>query len=327
MVVRFTVFMGVLLGAVSWILLVPFSPMDFQASPGTNIEDSRRAGLVPEPGNMTLSESIGHEVFEVPDSDAMHLAMVMASDDGMAGMEGMQMGEEGEHAEQPAPDMQMGEQEGEHAEEPAPGMQMTGQEEQHTEEPIPGMLMGAPEGDSVEQPMPGMQMAEPEEEHAEEPMPGMAMEADAGHGAEAEEGGSGFTIMPAGMAAMASRTVELSMAEWGFSNSGLTVKTGETIRFVVRNSGNIPHEFMFMRGAAMAAVSYRQERADWNLLEHEALYERAIVLPGDSFEVVLRIDEPGTWMYMCMFPYHMQFGMMGVMATEGISTDMGGMKM
>ena len=155
----------------------------------------------------------------------------------------------------------------------------------------------------------------------------MAMEAESeeGHG-----GGAGLMVLGPGMAAMASRTVEIEMAEWRFTNSRTTVKAGEIIRFVVRNSGNIPHEFMFMPGAAMTAVNYRLERADWNLLEHEAPFEQAIVLPGDSFEVVMRIAEPGTWMYMCMFPYHMQLGMMGVMTTEGMSTDggaMGGMKM
>lgn len=132
------------------------------------------------------------------------------------------------------------------------------------------------------------------------------------------------------MAGMAGRTVEIETAEWGFSNKAITVRPGEVIRFVVRNAGNIPHEFMFMPGAAMQAVNYRLERADWNLLEHEAPFEQPIVLPGDSFEVVLRIDQPGTWMFMCMFPYHMQFGMMGMMMSEGASMDgmkMDGMKM
>jgi uncharacterized cupredoxin-like copper-binding protein len=166
--------------------------------------------------------------------------------------------------------------------------------------------------------------------HTEQPMPGMAMESEAGHGEEAEGGhggGGGLTIMAADMAGMASRTIEIEMAEWEFSNKSITVKPGEIIRFVVRNKGNMPHEFMFMQDAAMQAVDYRLERADWNLLEHEAPFEQAIVLPGDSFEVVLKIEQAGMWMYMCMFPYHMQFGMMGMMMTEGASMDMGGMKM
>jgi uncharacterized cupredoxin-like copper-binding protein len=50
------------------------------------------------------------------------------------------------------------------------------------------------------------------------------------------------------------------------------------------------------------------------------------VAPGQDFQVTVEIGEPGLWMFMCMFPYHMQFGMM----TEGMdgSMNMGaGMKM
>ena len=76
---------------------------------------------------------------------------------------------------------------------------------------------------------------------------------------------------------------------------------------------------MFMSMPAMTAIGYRAQRADWNLLEHEALYERSLVLPGEVFQVAVEIRKPGAWMFMCMFPYHMQFGMMGGMATPGMS--------
>jgi uncharacterized cupredoxin-like copper-binding protein len=127
--------------------------------------------------------------------------------------------------------------------------------------------------------------------------------------------------------ALHDRTVNIEMSEWGFSPTSLDVKHGELVRLVVRNIGNMPHEFTLMTHAGMSAVDYRLQRADWNLLEHEAIYERELVLPGDELEVTMRIMQPGAWMYMCMFPYRMQFGMMGVMATEGMAMDMGGMTM
>jgi uncharacterized cupredoxin-like copper-binding protein len=169
-----------------------------------------------------------------------------------------------------------------------------------------------------------MAMGEEMDAHGEEPQ--MAME-------EGEHmGGRGLRILtPRQAKGRVDREITLSMKEWGFESGNLTVKAGETIRLIVRNTGNIPHEFMFMPAEGMQAVNYRIERADWNLLEHKALFEREIVLPGDSFEVAMTIEQPGTWMYMCMFPYHMKFGMMGMMMTEGTSTDggsdMGGMKM
>ena len=165
---------------------------------------------------------------------------------------------------------------------------------------------------------------------------------EAGHGA----GAPGLTILasgPAGGHALVgaasykgARRIELTMREWGYSPAMLRIKTGEVVRFIVSNEGRMPHEFMLMSGAGMQAVNYRQQPADWNLTEHEAPYENPVVMPGDKFELLVRADKPGMWMYMCMFPYHMRFGMMGMMmvsadagspAMEGMKMDMPGMKM
>ncbi len=118
------------------------------------------------------------------------------------------------------------------------------------------------------------------------------------------------------------REITLTMAEWEFSQMSIDVKMGERIKFTVRNGGQIPHEFMFMSPPLMNAVTYRATRADWNLYEHEALFEQALVLPGGEFAFVLQVTEPGAWMFMCMLPYHMQLGMMGQMATDGMAMDM-----
>jgi len=118
------------------------------------------------------------------------------------------------------------------------------------------------------------------------------------------------------------REIKLTMAEWKFSDMQLDVKSGEKIRFTITNGGKIPHEFMFMTMPAMAAINYRAKRADWNLLEHEALFEKSLVLPGGQFSFVAEIQENGVWMFMCMLPYHMQMGMMGQMATPGMAMEM-----
>ena len=131
------------------------------------------------------------------------------------------------------------------------------------------------------------------------------------------EGGLGFAEEAA-----FDRVIELSMTEWSYSEMQIDVKMGERIKFVVKNEGQIPHEFMFMNMPLMAAANYRGTRADWSLFEHEALFEQALILPGGEFEFVLQVQQNGAWMFMCMLPYHMQMGMMGQMATEGMAMDM-----
>ena len=150
----------------------------------------------------------------------------------------------------------------------------------------------------------------------------------------ATTGGEGMNMSPSNAAKMGEgglliteeggfdREITLDMDEWKFSEMKIDVKMGERIKFTVRNAGQIPHEFMFMSPPLMQAASYRATRADWSLLEHEALFEQALVLPGGEFTFVLQVMQPGSWMFMCMLPYHMQLGMMGQMATEGMAMDM-----
>jgi len=118
------------------------------------------------------------------------------------------------------------------------------------------------------------------------------------------------------------REIDLRMNEWGFSDMNIEVVKGERVRFNVTNDGEILHEFMVMEMAAMQAVAYRVNRADWSLLEHEALYEKALVLPDGQFSFVLEVAEDGVWMFMCMLPYHMEMGMMGQLATAGNAMEM-----
>ncbi len=118
------------------------------------------------------------------------------------------------------------------------------------------------------------------------------------------------------------REIKLTMDEWKFSARQIDVKPGERIKFTVVNDGQIPHEFMFMNMPLMSAVTYRATRADWNLVEHKALFEKALVLPGGDFSFVLKVTQPGIWMFMCMLPFHMQMGMMGQMSTPGMAMDM-----
>ena len=336
MIVRVWLGAGVLLSVVAWFLVVTLSPPPSQISATTALADYRAAGLIPA-GATRMSAAVGHEVFELPPTDAEHLKQELAAGATMGDMPGMNMGQPAGQ-ETPAP-MKMEQMAGDHAEQPAaamPGMEMK-------EMPAPLKMDVTAEAAGQDAPSSApmkMAMDEEKDEHDAEPDQhgaegGMEMgamgaadddggeEMAGGHG-----GGGGIALVRDGHGMKVSRELEITMEEWGFSPANVTVKAGETIRLVVTNRGNMPHEFMLMTAPGMGAVRYRLERADWNLTEHEAIYERPLVMPGERFETVIHIQQAGAWMYMCMFPYHMQFGMMGMMTSEGMAgMDMGGMKM
>src|SRR3546814_11348519 len=60
--------------------------------------------------------------------------------------------------------------------------------------------------------------------------------ADAGHG-------KGPSIGTPGVAAKANRTIEITVGDNFYEPAKIAVKKGETIRFVIRNGGELLHEF------------------------------------------------------------------------------------
>lgn len=301
-----TFLLFVIVGGV-WLLAIPLSPAPI-LNTGTVIPIYRAMGMVPEPGGTTVSDALGHDVFEVPAEDAERLK-AMTPDMAMEGMnmDGMNMD----------------------------GMNMAGEAMDGS-----AMQMGeAAKGTAMEgMNMDGMNMAG-EAEHAEEKSEAAHAEEEedeAGHG-----GGSaaeGLIILAQGTAAEVDAAIaakrlkidakaRVDMMEWGFESGMLMSEPGRRVRLTVRNTGSLPHEFMIMNAMAMNAVNYRLARSDWNLLEHEALTEVPFIMPGDSVDMVVEITKSGSWMYMCMFPYHMQMGMMGMLMTPDRMGQMGSMNM
>ncbi len=339
MIWRIWILFGVVLIGGAWVLMVPLSPAPYSRAESA-VAAYRAEGLIPPAGSLAMSDSVGHDVFEMPEDDAAHLreAMAAAMTGAAGGMAGMSM----PGMKMPGMRMAPPSAEEEHAE--MPGMQMAPPSSEEGRAGMSGMRMAPPTGEEQAE-MPAMRMAPPssEEGHAEMSGTGMAEAAkgdhadeEAGHAGEekAEAGGGhggggpdvGIQVIAQGPAKMVDmmlaampgvRTVDVAMTEWGYSPANVAVRAGEVVRFRVRNEGRLPHEFMVMTGPGMTAIGYRQERADWNLLEHEAIFERSVVMPGDSFDMAVRIHKPGMWMFMCMFPYHMQLGMMGMIMADG----------
>jgi len=257
------------------------------------LEGFREDGFLPENRNLP-NDHAGEDAgaFEVPEQDGVVLAAAIESMGGMD-MGGMDMG-----------GMDMAE-----GGEAVLDMDMDGDGVMDMSSADMGNMSNM-DMDGSDNAMDGMDMAE-----RDDAMEGMDMSPSSG----AEMGEGGILITEEGDF---DRVVDLTMTEWSYSDMQLDVTLGERIKLVVTNDGEIPHEFMFMTMPLMAAANYRLTRADWSLLEHEALFEQALILPGGSFEIIIEVQQAGSWMYMCMLPYHMQLGMMGQMATAGMAMDM-----
>ena len=105
------------------------------------------------------------------------------------------------------------------------------------------------------------------------------------------------------------RTIIIDMNDMmRFNPAEITVKQGETVRFVVKNSGKIMHELVL---GTMAELKEHGEMMKQHPdMEHDEPY-MAHVAPGKKEQLVWQFTKPGEFHYACLIPGHFEAGMVG----------------
>jgi uncharacterized cupredoxin-like copper-binding protein len=98
-----------------------------------------------------------------------------------------------------------------------------------------------------------------------------------------------------------------------FEPSSLTVKRGETIRFVVRNRGATLHEMVL--GTPRELAEHAALMRKFPDMEHDAPY-MAHVKPGETGEIAWRFNRAGTFQFACLVAGHFEAGMTGVITVK-----------
>ncbi len=107
----------------------------------------------------------------------------------------------------------------------------------------------------------------------------------------------------------ATRTIQVDMADtMRFTPSRLTVRRGETVRFVVRNRGRLLHEMVL--GTPQALKEHAELMKRFPDMEH-ADPNMAHVKPGARGQIVWQFTEAGRFQFGCLQPGHFEAGMVG----------------
>lgn len=106
-----------------------------------------------------------------------------------------------------------------------------------------------------------------------------------------------------------SRTIHFSMSDaMRFDPSAITVKRGETVKFVIQNQGKMMHEMV------IGTMKELKEHADlmkkFPGMEHDEPY-MAHVKPGTTEEIVWQFNRPGEFNFACLIAGHFEAGMVG----------------
>ena len=105
------------------------------------------------------------------------------------------------------------------------------------------------------------------------------------------------------------KTIKVDMTDaMRFTPSNLTVKRGETVKFVVHNGGKVLHEMVL--GTQQAIKEHAELMKKFPEMEH-ADANMAHVKPGKAGEILWQFTKPGEFQFACLLPGHLEAGMVG----------------
>lgn len=113
----------------------------------------------------------------------------------------------------------------------------------------------------------------------------------------------------AGDADQATRTIAVSMADnMRFEPGLIEVRVGETVKLLVRNEGNVLHEFVL--GTEASNAEHAAMMTKFSGMEHDEPH-MAHVDAGKRGALVWTFNRQGEFEYACLIPGHYQAGMKG----------------
>lgn len=118
----------------------------------------------------------------------------------------------------------------------------------------------------------------------------------------------------AGDAKAAKRTIEVRMLDtMRFSPERIDVRLDETVRFKVRNTGQVKHEFVI--GTKAENEKHAKLMMEFPDMEHDEPY-MAHVDPGQTGEIVWCCNRAGSFEFACLIAGHYQAGMTGTLTVR-----------
>jgi uncharacterized cupredoxin-like copper-binding protein len=129
-----------------------------------------------------------------------------------------------------------------------------------------------------------------------------------------DDPGGGLPFGEPGTASHATRTIAVSMTDaMRFVPAEIRVRTGETVRIVVANTGKLRHEFVL--GTMDELREHAEMMRKMPGMEHHEPH-MATVDAGGKATIVWRFTKPGTFHYGCLEPGHLEAGMVGTIVVS-----------
>ena len=93
----------------------------------------------------------------------------------------------------------------------------------------------------------------------------------------------------------------------------LEIKKGDQIKFVLRNNGELEHEFVLASTADN--LKHAEEMKKHPDMAHEEPNGRQLA-PKRTSEIVWKFNKPGEFEFACLIPGHREAGMVGIVVAK-----------
>ena len=128
-----------------------------------------------------------------------------------------------------------------------------------------------------------------------------------GHAHEQDDGQTSYG--KPGVASKVSRTIEVVMSDdMRFTPSRVQVRRGETVRFAVKNAGQVRHEFSL--GTRQELEEHYEQMKKFPDMVHDEPNKISLE-PGKEGEVIWHFNKGGTVDFACLHVGHYEAGMKG----------------
>lgn len=139
----------------------------------------------------------------------------------------------------------------------------------------------------------------------------------AGAGPAGHSHGEGFSAGEPGDPKKPARVVQVTMGEMDgkmmFMPAKVEVKKGEQIKFVLRNNGELDHEFILATTAEnLKHGEAMKKNPD---MEHDDPNGKRLA-PKKADEIVWKFTKAGEFEYSCLIPGHREAGMVGAIVVK-----------
>lgn len=115
-------------------------------------------------------------------------------------------------------------------------------------------------------------------------------------------------------ASRATRTIEIAAGDdMRFQPSSIQVRRGETVRFVLHNTGKLAHEWVLGSGESLEAHAKAMREQPAMAHDEPGTVQ---VAPGATATLAWTFDRTGRFGFACLLPGHLEAGMKGAIVVR-----------